>query len=166
MGLRTVRLTAGLLLAATTGCASAAISHEPAPAGSPGVTTAPADDCPAPSASKRAVMIDYVDFVHHDATEYIADLHRVAPITAGDLGQRVLTVKCSFAQINDATSANPGPAHEADAAFLLPGTPVFSIKGWSPSCRLAARHDGHWRVYLAYRPGARVATPKPCALTH
>lgn len=124
-----------------------------------------AGHCPTPAASKLHVMIDYVDFVHHDATEYIADLHRVAPINAVHLSQRVLTVQSSFAQINHVTSANPGPAHEGDAAFLLPGTPVYGIKGWSPSCRLAARHDGHWHIYLAYQPNARVATPKACALS-
>lgn len=110
------------------------------------------------------MIIDYVDFIHHHNTEYIAGPYRAAPIGADDLGRRILTVRCSFAQMNDTTFANPGPEHEADAAFLRPGTPVYSVKGWSAACRLAARHDGQWRVYLAYKPHARIATPKACAL--
>jgi len=124
-----------------------------------------AADCPKLARRERSmVTIDYVDFLQAGGRNYIADLHPVAPITRADLGTRVLSVRCSYARLNHETGRQTPPPRDGDAAFLQPGTPVYAIHGWSPSCRLAASWEGRLRVYLAYQPHAAFATPEACAL--
>ena len=96
--------------------------------------------------------------------QYIAGLTAVPAPSRADLGQVVTRVRCSFQQLNDHTQQQTPLPRDGDAAFLPPGTAVYAIRGWSPRCRLAAEHDGRLYVYLAYRTGAAVATPEPCAL--
>jgi len=126
----------------------------------------PGGDCPTTVTSKGgATMIDYVDFVQANGRMYIAGLQTpVAPLPRADLAGVVLRVRCSLQQLNDATHQPTPPPRDGDAAFLSAGTPVFAIRGWSPQCRLAAERGGRLEVYLAYRPGGKVATPEPCAL--
>jgi hypothetical protein len=123
-------------------------------------------DCPPTSRPKGGgfATIDYVDFVQANGRNYIADLHPVPAITRADLGPRVLTVRCSFSQLNERTGMMTPQPRDGDAAFLTPGTQVYAIRGWSPKCRLAASHDSQLHVYLAYRPGSRVAAPEACGL--
>jgi hypothetical protein len=128
--------------------------------------TTAVDDCPSTLAGKGGgyAAVDYVDFVQANGHNYIAGLHPVAPIRASDLGSRVLTVRCSFSQLNDRTKRMTPKPRDGDAAFLTPGTPVYSVNGWPATCRLAAREGGQLRVFLAYRSGGTVATPEDCAL--
>jgi hypothetical protein len=132
------------------------------------LSTAPAPsatDCPSvPSHPGTAASIDYVDFLRVNNHDYYSGLVTVPPLTEAELGEQVSTVRCSFAQLNDATGADPGRARNGDAAFILPGTPVYAVRGWPSTCRLAARHNGQLYVYLAYRDGTKVATPEACAL--
>jgi hypothetical protein len=110
--------------------------------------------------------VDYVDFLQANGRNYIAGLTRVPPITSTDLGAHVLTVRCSFSELNHRTDQMTPQPRDGDAAFLTPGTPVYSIRGWSPECRLAAHEPGQLHVFLAYRTGGKVATPESCALRH
>src|SRR3954447_26392262 len=158
-------------LAFATGCATDGPStvapqakvatSPPAPSTSP--TTA---DCPPTVTPKGGAYatVDYVDFVQANGRNYIAGLTRVPPLGSTDLGARVLTVRCSFSDLNDRTGKMAPSPRDGDAAFLTPGTPVYAIRGWPPNCRLAAREHGQLRVFLAYRPGGKVATPESCAL--
>jgi hypothetical protein len=121
-------------------------------------------DCPALAASAGFAEVDYVDFLQANATQYIADLGRPGPSRRPHLGAEQLTVRCSFSRLNAQTHRAPPPPRDGDAAFVPAGTPVYSVRGWSPLCRLAARHDGEWHTYLAYQDDSRRATPKPCAV--
>ena len=165
---------AAVALAGAVGCTSqgapTAAPDQPPSNLAPTTTRSPVagPDCP-PTSTRHGggiTTIDYVDFVQANGRNYIADLHRVPAISQADLGPRVLTVRCSFSQLNDRTGASTPTPRDGDAAFLAPGTPVYAIRGWPPNCRLAARHDGRLHVYLAYRPGGKVATPERCALRH
>ena len=166
-----------LLTLASVGCSSAAApggARHPSSLGSPVVTpptsgsTVPARaDCPPVHSlnGRSAVSIDYVDFVQVGGRSFIAGLDRRAgSVRADQLGRVVVYVRCSFSELNDRTGQAPAAQRDGDAGFLPAGTAVYAVNGWSPRCRLAARHDGALRVYLAYRPGGRVATPEPCAL--
>lgn len=159
-----------LLVVGVAGCAAQPPAARPRlVAATPGPSATAARpvgaDCPKVSRTDRSmVTIDYVDFLQAGGRNYIADLHRVPPINQADLGARLLTVRCSYAKLNHEAGAKTPSPRDGDAAFLLPGTPVYAIKGWSPACRLAASWDGRLRVYLAYQPHAKFATPEPCAL--
>lgn len=114
-----------------------------------------------------SAAIDYVDFVQAFGRQYIAGLAKNAPTaTRADLGRVVLRSKCSFSALNDRTQKSPGEPHDGDTGFLRPGTPIYALHGWSTDCRLAARQDGHVKVYLAYRDDTKVATPRACAVRH
>jgi hypothetical protein len=112
----------------------------------------------------RSVAIDYIDFVQAFGRQYAAGLggHEVEA-TRKDVGRVVLHVRCSLSRLNDRTHQAPTHTRNGDAGFLTPGTPVHAMRGWSPRCRLVAKHDGQLHVYLAQKPGGRVATPRPCA---
>ncbi|WP_411285602.1 hypothetical protein, partial [Lapillicoccus sp.] len=84
---------------------------------------------------------------------------------AGEVGAVQLRVRCSLNELNDRTHQMPPPARDGDAGFLPAGTPVHAVNGWSPLCRLAARLDGSWHVYLALDERATTAEPRPCAVS-
>lgn len=130
------------------------------------ISTSP--DCPrfgSPPGGGFAI-VEYVDFLQALGRNYIAGLGHMDTITNNDLGSQVLVVRCSIAAVNNTTHQVPlEPFRDGDAAYLAPGTPVYSVHGWPISCRLAARRvDGALHVYLAYQPNTRVATPEACAL--
>src|SRR5947209_19329402 len=148
-----------------------ATSHPPA--GQPtSATSQPPSTCPpgsrGPNGSGAAV--DYVDFIQAFDQQYIAGLDEQtarAPVKPSDLGDVVMRSRCSYSQLSDHYGVVPrGQPQNGDTAFLPPGTPIYAVNGWSTHCRLAATSDGRLRVYLAYRNGTSVATPKPCALSH
>ena len=161
-----------LMTVAASGCAAdragsgqAGTSNPRAASGAPASgapTTSSARGCP--PTSGWGVSIEYVDFVQVEGRQYIAGLTSVATPSRADLGQVVIRVRCSFRQLNDRTRQESPRPRDGDAAFLVPGTAVYALRGWSPRCRLGAEHDGRLHVYLAYRTGAPVATPQPCAL--
>jgi hypothetical protein len=147
-------VTCAVVLAAAIGCGNAGSLHAAPP---------PGDTCP--PVKPGSVAIDYVDFVQAFGRQYIAHLRpSVGTVKRGDLGRTVLTSRCSFSALNDRTGRAPSTTRDGDTGFLVPGTPVHAINGWDVHCRLAAAHDGQLNVYLAYRHGGRVATPRACAL--
>jgi hypothetical protein len=90
---------------------------------------------------------DYIDFVRFDGVLYYVADHDVGrPIAPKDLGPQFAVVRA-----NPPRSGPPG-AHrtrDGDAAYLPVGSPVFSVRGYRPSFRLAASHQGRLRLYEA-----------------
>jgi hypothetical protein len=96
--------------------------------------------------------VDYVDFVKFCGITYHAADHRVGrPARRSDLGP-------VFAQVRRQLPGDKANAQikDGDAPFLPPGTPVYTVKGYRATFRLAASHDGRLWLYEAHEvPGAR-----------
>ena len=138
----------------------------------PGVSAPPSPassgaDCPPVMRTGGYVSIDYVDFIRYQGRDHVSGLDPQTrrPLTESQLGAVVLHVRCSLSELNDRTGKTPARRRDGDAAFLRAGTPVYAMRGWSPRCRLAARHGGRIYLYLAYRKGGTHAAPVRCALT-
>lgn len=142
---------AGLL----TGCGVIAAATAP--------DTSRAGDCPPVSSGSGNAAVDYVDFVRAHDTMYLASFGGRPRLTAKDVGPVQFRVRCALSTLNDLTHKSPAPARNHDAAFLPPGTKVHAVKGWPVACRLTARHDGSWHLYVAQRTGGTV-TPMPCPM--
>lgn len=92
-------------------------------------------------------MIDWVNFVRYKGTLYLTPVRKMGrSITARDLGPQVARVHSKLeGNVQD-------PAYkpkDGDAAFLAPGTPIYSVKGYRPGFRLAARWNGQVTLYEA-----------------
>lgn len=108
------------------------------------------------------VMVDWVDFVQVDGTQYLAGLDgMLPPVPPEQLGPVVGRVKCQLNVLK--FQVEPGPAVDGDASFITAGTDVHAIRGFQPSCRVAAKVDGLNRVYLAHKDVGGVSKPVPCA---
>lgn len=99
-------------------------------------------------------MIDWGDFVRHDGISYSASYSNLGrPITSGDLGAERFRVK------NTVSLTTCDPYYrpiDGDAAFVPAGEPVFAVKGYAPTFRLASRHNNMLVLYEAdSNPGAR-----------
>ena len=161
------------LLAATVSLGCTVASHPPsspravsAPTTTPAVApTHPSVDCPPLKKTRGFVAIDYVDFVRYDGRDYLSGLDDAShhPVSVSQLGRELFRVRCSLAALNDRTGKQPVERRDGDAAFVPAGTPVYTVRGWSPRCRLAARHNGRLYLYLAYRNGGERAVPVRCA---
>ena len=115
-----------------------------------------------PTTGSSTVMVDWVDFVQLDGTQYIAGLDgKVPAIAANELGSVVGRVKCELSVLK--FHAEPGPAVDGDAAFLKVGTEMHAVRGYATSCRVAAQIAGVNRVYLAHADLAGVSRAVPCA---
>ena len=102
----------------------------------------------------RHVAVDYKDFIKLGGTMYYVADHGVGrAIDRGDLGP-VLALVRGNAPRNDPTLAYR--ARDGDAAFLAAGSPLYTVKGYRPSFRLAASHHGRLWLYEANQAvGAR-----------
>lgn len=92
-------------------------------------------------------IIDWVDFIRFQGTTYVATNSRVGrDLQASDLGPIFATVRFKLSgNIN-----NPGyQSKDGDAAFLDPGTPVYTVKDYSVQFRLAAYQDGQITLFEA-----------------
>ncbi|WP_270889971.1 hypothetical protein [Pedococcus sp. 5OH_020] len=115
-----------------------------------------------PQSGNSLVMVDWVDFVQLHGVQYIAGMDgQVPPVSAATLGPVVGHVQCQLSLLK--FQQTPGPAVDGDAGFLAAGTPVRAIAGFEPTCRLAARIDGQYRVYLAHHDAAGVSRAVSCA---
>jgi hypothetical protein len=101
--------------------------------------------CGGGGGSPAAEPRDYLDFVRFGGVTYHVADHGVGrPIASDDLGPRFAVVRA-----NPPTSGPPLTyrPRDGDAAFLPVGSPVFTVKGYHPSFRLAASHHGRLRLY-------------------
>jgi len=105
------------------------------------------------------VMVDFVDFVQLEGRQYLAD--RKAKAVPADIGAVVGAVTCELSTLKYTEA--PGPSADGDAAFLTKGTEVYAVRGFDPSCRVAAKVEGAYRVYLAHHDVNGVSQPVPCA---
>lgn len=161
---------AALAVAATMlGCAGAPGPGSPpsprASGGGVGLATTVLSGCPAVVLTPgRAVSAMVTDFIVHDSVTYQSRPGEDAAVTQAQVGPRVFTVACSFAELNARTQAElPAPA-EHSAGQLQVGAAVHAVTGWPVHCRLTAQRDGRWVPYLATVPGAPTLTFAPCAL--
>jgi len=107
-------------------------------------------------------VVDWVDFVQLDGIQYYAGFDgKAAAVAEERLGSAVGRVECQLSVLK--FRGQPGPAVDGDAAYLSVGTDVRAIRGYAPSCRVAARIDGANRVYLAHADVDGVSRPVPCA---
>jgi hypothetical protein len=159
-------LTRAAVLVAAVGALLAGCAMRP---GATSPDTSAAGHCPPVRPGSGHAAVDYVDFVQahgmsYLTTPYLAGKTGTNTVTGREVGGVQFRVRCSLGTLNDLTHASPPAPRNHDAAFLRPGTPVHAVRGWSPLCRLVARHDGGWHVYLAQRGDTKVATAKDCAL--
>ena len=107
-------------------------------------------------------MVDWVDFVQLDGTQYIAGVDGKVPVIASNqLGPVVGRVACELSVLK--FHEQPGPAVDGDAAFIKVGTEVRAVRGYGTSCRVAVQIGGVNRVYLAHADLAGVSRAVPCA---
>src|SRR5438105_5189369 len=108
-------------------------------------------------ASCASYQIDYIDFVHANGITYVGGYttgdYLGRALTDADLGAEQLRVKQSLA------TAGKGPEYQVsdgDAAFVRVGEPVYAVRGYAPTFRLAAPPDGRLVLYEAdTNPAAR-----------
>src|SRR5215475_3182101 len=108
----------------------------------------------------EAIAVDYVDFLQLGRTMYLAD---AAPIKASQLGPVIAHVRCSLAAEEDQRRAGP-PIISGTASFLAAGSAAYQVRGYLPSCRIAAYLHGQLQVYLAQTTVHHHTAPMPCAL--
>jgi hypothetical protein len=106
-------------------------------------------------------VADYTDAIRGNGLQYV--VQPSVTVTQTDVESVQFRVRCSFARLNEITGRQTPNLRNGDSTFLLPGTPVYSIRGWSPVCRLAAPNGAGWKVYFALLNGTSVATISPCA---
>lgn len=151
-----------LFTAACTSASPLAVVDHPPSSASSSPSSAPASECDKTSRKGNSVvMVNWVDFLQLDGTQFIADDGPGPPIASSHLGAVVGRVRCQFSALE--FSEQPGPIVDGDAAFLAIGTEVHSILGFEPSCRVAARFRGTNRVYLAHHDVGGYSKAVPCA---
>jgi hypothetical protein len=95
----------------------------------------------------RHAAIEYWDFIKlGGATYYVADHGVGRAIDRGDLGPVVAHVRGNPPLSDPTGRYRP---RDGDAAFVPPESPVYSVKGYRPSFRVAASHHGELRLYEA-----------------
>ena len=142
-----VATVATVVGAVTVGAAMAATRPVAVPlGGAPSSSPSAAGGCPSLDDVTQRVAVRWVDFLHAYGQSYSA---AAGPGSTDPpaLGAVQFVVKCSFAELNNRMGKMPPAFRDGDAAFLPAGTPVYSLTGWSPSCGLAAEHDGRWHIY-------------------
>ena len=88
--------------------------------------------------------IEWVDLIKLNDVMYYSDL-RSDVVSESDLSPYGKTTRKLADNVHD-------PAYKirnGDAAFLEPGTVVFSIAGFDPTSRVAAKREERWYIYEA-----------------
>jgi hypothetical protein len=98
------------------------------------------EDCPQPLAGAPVDPPDVRDFVFVSDREY----ERFTEPGLVELGAEIARVTCSIA---DQPAQRYAFWHEGNAGTLALGTPVRTVEGHDPRCRIAAVVDGETRVY-------------------
>jgi hypothetical protein len=93
--------------------------------------------------SSQQIHIDWVNFVRFQGITYLANGDAGREIQSADLGTQFATVRFRLSgNVNDPNYQT----RDGYAAYLDPGTPVYRIKGYAATFRLAAYQGG--RVVL------------------
>ncbi len=117
----------------------------------PGTGQPESSGCPHATGNQGST-IDWVNFVRLHGIEYLAET--AATLAASELGLVVASVHCRMEGNISDLGYQP---KDGDAAFLDPGTSLYSVKGYKPSFRLAAWQEGRLTVFEAdSNPAARV----------
>src|SRR5579883_1464800 len=92
-------------------------------------------------------VIDWVNFVRFGGITYVAvDTRPGRPLAKNDLGPVFAIVKFKL----DGNVHDPGyQTKDGDAAFLDAGSKVYTVKGYSPTFRLAAQQDNGLALFEA-----------------
>jgi hypothetical protein len=103
----------------------------------------------------RQGAADYANFVKLNGITYTADRPVVGRTPGdGDLGPVQARVRCSLRDKMDPLRGEP---QDGDAAYLEAGSPLYQMRGYRPTFRLAARQDGRLVIFEAdTNPRARV----------
>ena len=98
---------------------------------------------------------DYIDFVKWNGIDYANSFARVGrQITEADLGPEHFRVTQTLATAGLGISYQ---IRDGDAAYVATGEPVYTVRGYAPSFRLAARRDGQLTLYEArINPAAKL----------
>jgi hypothetical protein len=98
------------------------------------------------SPSSCNAQIDWVNFIEVGQTQYVAGPSDQTVLQQSDLGP-------VYAHVKFKVSGNVcDPSYrlkDGDAAFLVPGTPIYQVNGQPPGEQLAARFSGHIVAYKA-----------------
>ena len=158
-----IAAVSGLVMLSAAGCGSAGNVGTDVP-GRERPTASPANPqrgsaCrTTPTTGDSTVMVDWVDVVQLHGVQYISGLDGTVPAVAPtQLGPVVGRVQCQLSVLT--FQAQPGPPVDGDAAFLPIDTEVHAIRGYPPSCRVAAPVGGVNRVYLAHADVDGVSKP-------
>lgn len=105
----------------------------------------------AASACFPVTHADYVDFIKANGVTYIAgdyagDERLGRSLTDADLGAEQFRVKQRLTEAGRPVGYLPV---DGDAAFVAAGEPVYAVKGYATTFRLAARRDGRIATYEA-----------------
>jgi hypothetical protein len=113
----------------------------------------PSSGCPR-SVAGGGSLIDWVNFVRLNGIQYVAPPSISSSLQPNQLGPVVATVHCRM----EGSVLDPGyRPKDGDAGFLNPGTPLYAVKAYKPSFRLAAWQDGRLTLFEAdSTPAARV----------
>jgi len=111
------------------------------------VTAPPVSGGPGCRTLVRQDAADYVNFVKLNGIIYTADRPVVGrTLGDGDLGPVHATVRCSLREKMDPKRGGP---QDGDAAYLDAGSPLYNVRGYRPTFRLAARQDGRLVIFEA-----------------
>jgi hypothetical protein len=123
---------------------------------------APYDGCPAPKPvpSGTSMAVDYVDFIDANGDQYLGSPS--STLSLADRGDLQLRVLCSISAWSDRYGQTTD-SRDGDAAFLPAGTPVHAVKGSSPLCKLMAKANDGWHLYLASQNPSCAGNPVPVA---
>ena len=107
-----------------------------------------------------SVTNDYIDFVQANGISYVAvDYFRASTglgraLVEADLGPEHFRVK---QMLSSAAKGDGYRIADGDSAFVAAGEPVYAVKGYATTFRVAARHDGRLVLYEAdSNPAAKV----------
>ena len=101
-----------------------------------------------------STTIDYVDFVKWSGIDYLGSFTTAGrAIADADLGPEYFRVKQTLATSGRGINYQ---IQDGDAAFVPTGDPVYTVRGYAPTFRLAARHDGRLVLYEVHmNPAAK-----------
>jgi len=101
-------------------------------------------------------QIDWVDFVQVGNVQYLGGIAGGRQLTTDDLGPEQTKVR--FKVYGSILAPRYRP-NDGDAAFLDAGTPLYAVKNYAPSFRLAVSVNGVVKLYEAiFNSGAKVGS--------